>query len=243
MLEEQAQGYTGAFKIQVAGPWTLAATVEKPRGDKVLSDHGARRELGQALAEGVRGHVARRAPPAARRRPAGRAGRRAGAGRGAGRQGADRVRASAGTAPCTRPRPPTRSAGCSPRSPRRAPSRGCTPARPAPRSACCAAPVRAGLSVDLGQLTPPTTTCSPRRSRRASTWRSACVPVDRPGDRADREAGHRVGAALAGHARARPGRRSAPRWCSRRPAGSPARRTPGRAAPSACCAARRRATG
>ncbi len=57
-VEEQAQGWTGAFKAQVAGPWTLAATVEKPRGDKVLSDHGARRDLAQALAEGVRGHVA-----------------------------------------------------------------------------------------------------------------------------------------------------------------------------------------
>ena len=57
-MEEQTEGYTGAFKIQVAGPWTLAATVEKPRGDKVLSDHGARRELAQALAEGLRDHVA-----------------------------------------------------------------------------------------------------------------------------------------------------------------------------------------
>lgn len=56
-LEEQAQGYAGPFKVQVAGPWTLAATVEKPRGDKVLSDHGARRDLAQALAEGVREHV------------------------------------------------------------------------------------------------------------------------------------------------------------------------------------------
>jgi methionine synthase II (cobalamin-independent) len=56
-LEEHAEGYTGAFKIQVAGPWTLAATVEKPRGDKVLSDSGARRELAQALAEGLRDHV------------------------------------------------------------------------------------------------------------------------------------------------------------------------------------------
>lgn len=57
-LEEQAQGATGAFKVQVAGPWTLATTVEKPRGDKVLADHGARRDLAQALAEGVRAHVA-----------------------------------------------------------------------------------------------------------------------------------------------------------------------------------------
>ena len=57
-LEEQAQGYAGPLKVQVAGPWTLAATVERPRGDKVLADHGARRELAQALAEGVRDHVA-----------------------------------------------------------------------------------------------------------------------------------------------------------------------------------------
>ena len=68
-LEEQAQGHAGAFKIQVAGPWTLAATVERPRGDKILADHGARRELAQALAEGLRGHVAdvrRRLPAVAR---------------------------------------------------------------------------------------------------------------------------------------------------------------------------------
>jgi methionine synthase II (cobalamin-independent) len=57
-LEEQAQGYDGAFKVQVAGPWTLAATVERPRGDKVLADFGARRELAQALAEGLTFHVA-----------------------------------------------------------------------------------------------------------------------------------------------------------------------------------------
>lgn len=57
-LEEQAQDVRGTFKIQLAGPWTLAAAVEKPRGDKVLSDHGARRELAQALAEGVATHLA-----------------------------------------------------------------------------------------------------------------------------------------------------------------------------------------
>lgn len=56
-LEEAAEGYTGAFKTQVCGPWTLAATVERPRGDRVLADHGARRELAQALAEGVRAHM------------------------------------------------------------------------------------------------------------------------------------------------------------------------------------------
>lgn len=56
-LEEQAADHTGPVKVQVAGPWTLAATVERPRGDKVLADHGARRDLAQALAEGMRDHV------------------------------------------------------------------------------------------------------------------------------------------------------------------------------------------
>ena len=67
VLEEHTQGFEGRLKIQVAGPWTLAATVEKPRGDRVLSDRGARRELAQALAEGLRTHVAdvrRRVPGA-----------------------------------------------------------------------------------------------------------------------------------------------------------------------------------
>lgn len=58
VLEEQTQGYEGRFKIQVVGPWTLAATVERPRGDRVLADHGARRELAQSLAEGLQDHIA-----------------------------------------------------------------------------------------------------------------------------------------------------------------------------------------
>ena len=57
-LEEQAADHAGVFKVQVAGPWTLSATVERPRGDKVLADHGARRDLAQALAAGVADHVA-----------------------------------------------------------------------------------------------------------------------------------------------------------------------------------------
>ena len=52
-LEEQAQGYQGIVKFALAGPWTMAALVERPRGDKVLADHGARRELAQSLAAGV----------------------------------------------------------------------------------------------------------------------------------------------------------------------------------------------
>jgi methionine synthase II (cobalamin-independent) len=57
-LEEQTQEFQGVVKVQLTGPWTLAASVEKPRGDKVLADHGARRELAQALAEGVAAHLA-----------------------------------------------------------------------------------------------------------------------------------------------------------------------------------------
>lgn len=52
-LEEAAQGYQGPFKIAVVGPWTLAASVERPRGDRLLADHGARRDLVQSLAEGI----------------------------------------------------------------------------------------------------------------------------------------------------------------------------------------------
>jgi methionine synthase II (cobalamin-independent) len=57
-VEELAQGRAIVLKVQVVGPWTLAAHVERPRGDKVVGDHGARRDLAQALAEGVRQHVA-----------------------------------------------------------------------------------------------------------------------------------------------------------------------------------------
>jgi methionine synthase II (cobalamin-independent) len=56
-LEEQTQDFRGVLKVQLAGPWTLAATVERPRGDKILADHGARRELAQALAEGAATHL------------------------------------------------------------------------------------------------------------------------------------------------------------------------------------------
>lgn len=57
-LEERGVEWTGPFKVQLAGPWTLAATTERPRGDKVLADHGARRELAQSLAEGAGALVA-----------------------------------------------------------------------------------------------------------------------------------------------------------------------------------------
>ncbi len=57
-LEAEADGYTGALKIQATGPWTLAAGVELPSGHRVLSDHGAVRDLADSLAEGLRTHLA-----------------------------------------------------------------------------------------------------------------------------------------------------------------------------------------
>jgi methionine synthase II (cobalamin-independent) len=53
LLEEHAQGYQGTIKLSVAGPWTLAAMMERPRGDRLLADYGARRDLSQSLAEGI----------------------------------------------------------------------------------------------------------------------------------------------------------------------------------------------
>jgi len=57
-LEEAGQGYTGPLKLQAAGPWTLLAAVELPRGDKVLADPGACREVVASLAQGLAGHAA-----------------------------------------------------------------------------------------------------------------------------------------------------------------------------------------
>ena len=53
LLEEHAQGYQGPIKLSVAGPWTMAAMMERPRGDRVVADYGARRDLSQSLAEGI----------------------------------------------------------------------------------------------------------------------------------------------------------------------------------------------
>ncbi|MCW2770055.1 MAG: methionine synthase [Aeromicrobium sp.] len=58
VAEELAGTRQGPLKLQVTGPLTLAATVERPRGDKMLADHGARREISESLAQGLRTHVA-----------------------------------------------------------------------------------------------------------------------------------------------------------------------------------------
>ena len=57
-LSDVAEDYTGPLKVQAAGPWTLAAGLERTRGDRAVVDTGARRDLGQSLTEGLAAHVA-----------------------------------------------------------------------------------------------------------------------------------------------------------------------------------------
>lgn len=45
-------------KVQVVGPWTLAASIEVASGHRVLTDRGAVAEFAASLAEGLRTHVA-----------------------------------------------------------------------------------------------------------------------------------------------------------------------------------------
>ena len=64
-LTEAATDFAGPVKVQVPGPWTLAAGLDLPIGGRVLRDHGACRDLAASLAEGVRAHlaeIARRLP-------------------------------------------------------------------------------------------------------------------------------------------------------------------------------------
>jgi methionine synthase II (cobalamin-independent) len=68
VLEEVLQGFTGPVKIQLCGPWTLAATLELTRTMNVaLSDPGAVADLTASLAEAAAAYtadVARRLPGA-----------------------------------------------------------------------------------------------------------------------------------------------------------------------------------
>lgn len=66
-LTERAEGYSGRLKIQAAGPFTLAASVELALGEALVRDIGAVRDLADSLREGLKAHVAdvrRRVPGA-----------------------------------------------------------------------------------------------------------------------------------------------------------------------------------
>lgn len=56
--EEVWDGWTGPFKVQADGPFTLAVALDRNRGDAVLADSGARRDVAASLTEGLRVHVA-----------------------------------------------------------------------------------------------------------------------------------------------------------------------------------------
>jgi len=58
VLAEVADGYTGPLKVQVCGPWTLAAEVWLPRLERMVVDPGAVRDLTASLAAGVAEHLA-----------------------------------------------------------------------------------------------------------------------------------------------------------------------------------------
>lgn len=57
-LEELAQGFDADLTVSMAGPATLWASLLRPRLDRVLADHGARREVAEALGVAAREHVA-----------------------------------------------------------------------------------------------------------------------------------------------------------------------------------------
>ncbi|MEW1954061.1 methionine synthase [Terrabacter sp. NPDC080008] len=57
-LAEAFDGHQGPLKLQVVGPWTLAGGLWLTRGERVVVDPGACRDLVESLAEGVRVHVA-----------------------------------------------------------------------------------------------------------------------------------------------------------------------------------------
>lgn len=58
-LEEVASGYSGPLKVEICGPWTLAASLELSRSvNPALADSGAVADLTASLAEGVANHAA-----------------------------------------------------------------------------------------------------------------------------------------------------------------------------------------
>jgi hypothetical protein len=67
LLPVAGPGYDGALKVQLVGPWTLAASLELPRGGRTLRDGGAVRDLIASLTETAIEHLAdvrRRVPDA-----------------------------------------------------------------------------------------------------------------------------------------------------------------------------------
>ena len=58
VAEELFENYAGDYKVQLVGPWTLAASVETASGDKLVTDAGLCREVAEVLSHAVSQHVA-----------------------------------------------------------------------------------------------------------------------------------------------------------------------------------------
>lgn len=56
LLEELWAGKVDELKVQIVGPWTLAAEIEMPNGHRMITDSGALRDLTDALVEAVGEH-------------------------------------------------------------------------------------------------------------------------------------------------------------------------------------------
>lgn len=56
-LTEIAQDFVGPLKVQIAGPWTLAAQLELPGGRNVLADAGAVHDVAASLCEGIANYL------------------------------------------------------------------------------------------------------------------------------------------------------------------------------------------
>lgn len=56
-LAEAYDGYAGPLKVQITGPWTLAASLELNRGERTVTDRGASRDVIDSLAEGAVRHL------------------------------------------------------------------------------------------------------------------------------------------------------------------------------------------
>ncbi|MFC6713263.1 methionine synthase [Branchiibius cervicis] len=54
VLSETYDGWQGPLKVALTGPWTLAGSLRLPRGERVVTDAGACRDLVQSLGEAVR---------------------------------------------------------------------------------------------------------------------------------------------------------------------------------------------
>ena len=56
-LTDLAADHDGPLKVSAAGPWTLAASVDRQVGGALLRDPGAVFDVAQSLAEGLTGHL------------------------------------------------------------------------------------------------------------------------------------------------------------------------------------------